>query len=48
MIKVGLRPGEVIRKNCLMTLQNNLTTIKLWLPRIQDEYETLHTDIEEW
>jgi hypothetical protein len=27
--------------------QSRPTTIKLWLPKIQDEYETLHTDIEE-
>jgi arginyl-tRNA synthetase len=33
-----------------MTLQKQSrpTTIKLWLQEIQDEYETLHTDIENW
>jgi FlaA1/EpsC-like NDP-sugar epimerase len=50
MIKiVGLRPGEK-RIELLMTLQKTIPTYhdKIMIAQeIQDEYETLHTDIEE-
>jgi FlaA1/EpsC-like NDP-sugar epimerase len=50
MIKiVGLR-GKNYTKNCLMTLQKTIPTYhdKIMIAQeIQDEYETLHTDIED-
>jgi FlaA1/EpsC-like NDP-sugar epimerase len=51
MIKiVGLRPGEKLYEELLMTLQKTIPTYhdKIMIAQeIQDEYETLHTDIEE-
>jgi FlaA1/EpsC-like NDP-sugar epimerase len=50
MIKiVGLREKNYT-KNCLMTLQKTIPTYhdKIMIAQeIQDEYETLHTDIED-